>query len=107
MNRCHPRFSDTPSELDQLREWRRRTNKLFDYTKRLSQERDLHALLSLVIEATCKILKAQRATVFLLDKTKNQIWAPVATGQPVIRRPADRGIVGRHLWKPHCGHERL
>jgi GAF domain-containing protein len=34
----------------------------------------------------------------LLDKTKNQIWAPVATGQPVIRRPADRGIVGRAIF---------
>ncbi|MBP9699363.1 MAG: HD domain-containing protein [Elusimicrobia bacterium] len=98
MNRRHPHFSDTPSERDQLRDWRRRTNRLFDYTKRMSQERDLQTLLSLVIEAACKILKAQRATVFLLDKTKNQVWAPVATGQPVIRLPADQGIVGRAIF---------
>ncbi|MBK8870804.1 MAG: GAF domain-containing protein, partial [Elusimicrobia bacterium] len=98
MNRRHPHFSTTPSELDQLRDWRRRTNRLFDYTKRMSQERDLQTLLSLVIEAACKILKAQRATVFLLDNMKNQVWAPVATGQPVIRLPADQGIVGRAIF---------
>jgi hypothetical protein len=43
---------------------------------------------------TCKILNCDRASVFLLDAKKNELWTKVAKGTGTIRVPVDEGIVG-------------
>ena len=41
------------------------------------------------------LLSADRATFFLIDDTKEQLWSRVATGSDPIRIPKSAGVVGR------------
>jgi len=42
----------------------------------------------------CNVLRADRCTVFLLDKKAGELWSRVASGAPAIRVPSHKGIVG-------------
>ncbi|MEM0951085.1 MAG: HD domain-containing phosphohydrolase [Cyanobacteria bacterium P01_H01_bin.74] len=63
----------------------------------MAAERDLDKLLSLIKTETEEALNAERCTVFLYDKAKNELWSKVATGLDTteeIRMPAHLGLVG-------------
>jgi HD-GYP domain-containing protein (c-di-GMP phosphodiesterase class II) len=81
-------------ENKKLREWRRRLSLLLEYTRKMSVKKELDPLLGLLVEEAKRVLKADRCTVFLLDKKKNELWSRIASGDQVIRVPAGRGIVG-------------
>lgn len=87
------------TSLVQLREWKRRLSLLLDYTRAIAVKKDLSSLLPLLVDAACRILEAERATVFLLDRTTHELWSRVASGGNVIRVPMDRGIVGDAILK--------
>lgn len=57
---------------------------------------DLNVLLKLIAEETKAAMQADRCTVFLYDKEKNEIWSKVALGleDAEIRFPAEKGIAG-------------
>lgn len=57
---------------------------------------DLDALLRLIAEATTQLLDADRATIFLVDPDRGELWSKVALGANVgeIRFPLGRGIAG-------------
>lgn len=57
---------------------------------------DIDVLLKVIAEETKIAMQADRCTVFLLDKDKNEIWSKVALGMnsQEIRVPADKGLVG-------------
>lgn len=57
---------------------------------------DLNVLLKIIAEETKVAMQADRCTVFLYDKDKNEIWSKVALGMgdEEIRFPADKGFVG-------------
>lgn len=57
-------------------------------------ETDLEALLHLIADTTTQMLDADRATIFLVDPDKNEIWSKVALGSGEIRAPVGRGIAG-------------
>ncbi|MBL8023712.1 MAG: HD domain-containing protein [Elusimicrobia bacterium] len=93
-----PKEQDPPrTEVDDLREWKRRLSLLLDYARQMSIRKELDPLLGTVVNAAREILQAERCTVFLLDKKKNELWARVATGDHDIRVPADKGIVGQTI----------
>jgi adenylate cyclase len=58
----------------------------------------LQEMLNAITLKTAEILGAERATVYLLDEDKNELWSIVAEGdgeKPIeLRFPADRGIAG-------------
>ncbi|MGN0014116.1 MAG: HD domain-containing phosphohydrolase [Candidatus Gastranaerophilaceae bacterium] len=63
----------------------------------ISAEIDLDKLLKIIAEQTKFALKADRCTVFLIDKEKNELWSKVALGidnQKEIRFPIDKGLAG-------------
>ena len=57
---------------------------------------DINILLKVIAEETKNAIMADRCTVFILDKEKNELWSKVALGMESqeIRFPADRGLAG-------------
>ena len=57
---------------------------------------DINVLLKVIAEETKVAIQADRCTVFLLDKEKNELWSKVALGMDSqeIRFPADKGLAG-------------
>lgn len=57
---------------------------------------DINVLLKVIAEETKNAMQADRCTVFIYDKEKNELWSKVALGMDSeeIRVPADRGLAG-------------
>jgi len=57
---------------------------------------DINVLLKVIAEETKNAIQADRCTVFLWDKEKDELWSKVALGMndTEIRFPADKGLAG-------------
>lgn len=77
----------------------RRLQKLtsiLDVTKAMSAERDLDLLLPLIIYEASKVVEADRCSLFILDRERNELWSKVAQGsKSEIRLPVGSGIAGQ------------
>ena len=71
-----------------------RLDLILDVTRQLMSETDLTKLLTLIATATTKVVDCDRATVFLIDRDKNEMWSKVALGASEIRFPVGVGIAG-------------
>ncbi|MBI2773808.1 MAG: HD domain-containing protein [Chloroflexi bacterium] len=71
-----------------------RLDLILDVTRRLMTVTDLDALLRAMAEATTTLLECDRATVYLVDHEKGEVWSKVALGSAEIRFPIGRGIAG-------------
>ena len=71
-----------------------RLDVILEITRPLMAVTDLDALLHHMAEATAKLLAADRATVFVVDRERNELWSRVALGAGEIRLPVGRGIAG-------------
>lgn len=62
----------------------------------ISAVTDIDVLLKVIAEETKIAISADRCTVFLLDKAKDELWSKVALGMDSqeIRFPADKGLAG-------------
>lgn len=62
----------------------------------IAAETDIDKLLAIITEETQKALSADRCTLFLLDKNKNELWSKVALGmgKQEIRFSANMGLAG-------------
>lgn len=62
----------------------------------ITAQTDINVLLKVIAEETKVAIQADRCTVFLLDKEKNELWSKVALGMESneIRFPADKGLAG-------------
>jgi HD-GYP domain-containing protein (c-di-GMP phosphodiesterase class II) len=62
----------------------------------IAAETDIDRLLTIITEETQKALSADRCTLFLLDKDRNELWSKVALGmgKQEIRFPANKGLAG-------------
>src|SRR2546425_4169631 len=69
---------------------------LLDATRAMASERDPDALLLQIIRTTSNALNVDRSTLFLLDKSRGELWSKVAQGDGIteIRVPLGAGIVG-------------
>jgi len=70
---------------------------LLKIARTISAEIDLDMLLKTMAEQTKFALKADRCTVFLIDKEKNELWSKVALGvdnHTEIRFSMDKGLAG-------------
>jgi HD-GYP domain-containing protein (c-di-GMP phosphodiesterase class II) len=77
----------------------RRLQKLtsiLDVTKAMSAERDLDLLLPLILFEASKVVEADRCSLFILDRERNELWSKVAQGaKKEIRLPVGSGIAGQ------------
>jgi adenylate cyclase len=71
---------------------------LLKATSCLAQSLDVEKTLRAVMDEARDLMKADRSTLFLLDRDTNELWSKVATadghGVMTIRIPANRGIAG-------------
>jgi phosphoserine phosphatase len=67
---------------------------VLDVTRSLVVTTDLDMLLKYIAEATCELLQCERASIFLHDPMRAQLWTKVALQSAEIRVPDTAGIVG-------------
>ncbi|MCL4523818.1 MAG: diguanylate cyclase [Acidobacteria bacterium] len=69
---------------------------IVDATKQLNSTLDLGELIQIVLELATKQTGADRGTMFLVDKVRQEIWSLVGLGleQHAIRIPMSSGIAG-------------
>ena len=69
---------------------------LLNVARTLAAETSLEHLLKTVAEEIKKVLDADRCTVFLFDKSKNELVSKIALGMGTqeLRFPADKGLAG-------------
>ncbi|WP_338863743.1 GAF and HD-GYP domain-containing protein [Myxococcus stipitatus] len=88
-----PVFSQPPPDLN------RRLAKLtsiLDVAKAMSAERDLDLLLPLILFEATKVVEADRCSLFILDRERNELWSKVAQGaKNEIRLPVGSGVAGQ------------
>src|SRR6185436_13222041 len=71
---------------------------LLDISSRLNSEKNFDPLLKLIADEATKHVDAERATIFILDKEKGELWAKVALGvSDTIRFDARLGLAGAVL----------
>lgn len=71
-----------------------RFNILIEYAVKVSSERDPDKLLVILADLARDILKADRCSLFLLDRERNVLWTKVAHGIEKIEVEANKGVVG-------------
>ena len=63
--------------------------------QKMNSERDLGALLDLIARESTRLLACDRASIFLLDRERNELWSKVALGsEEILRFDARLGIAG-------------
>ena len=63
--------------------------------QKMNSERDLSALLDLIAREATSLLDCDRASIFLLDRERNELWSKVALGSDeILRFDAQLGIAG-------------
>src|SRR5438270_11582168 len=70
---------------------------LFEATRLLNSTLDLAELLELILKIARAEVKADRGSVFLVDRKSDQLWSIVASGldHQEIRVPMGRGVAGK------------
>lgn len=64
--------------------------------QKMNSERELGALLDLLVREATHLLDCDRASIFLLDREHNQLWSKVALGSDeILRFDAHMGIAGK------------
>lgn len=67
---------------------------IFDYAGRIGREKKLNNLLMLMANMGKELIVADRCSVWLHDKEKNELWTAVAHGVDELRVPYGTGLVG-------------
>jgi len=67
---------------------------VLEVTRQLAVTPELPALLRSIERASRKVLRCERASVFLYDADRQELYSKIATGLDELRVPANRGISG-------------
>lgn len=89
-NVVHERHPRLPRELtsDQL------LTMIFSYAAKIANEKSLDQLLMLMADMGREMILADRCTLWLLDRGKNELWTRVAHGLREVRIPSSTGLAG-------------
>jgi serine/threonine-protein kinase len=73
-----------------------RLHFLLEATRRLMTQTDADSLLAILGETSTRLVNAERATIYVIDEAKSELWSRVAMGDGVgeIRVPLGTGISG-------------
>ena len=87
---------DQESFTEKLADILRKTSALLEVSRRVSDTLSLDVLLPRMVETVSEFLQAERCTLFLHDKSSNELYSRVALGglTEEIRFPAAAGIAG-------------
>jgi sigma-B regulation protein RsbU (phosphoserine phosphatase) len=67
---------------------------IIESARAIGAERDLDRLLDRIIVAACALARADRASLFVVDRAKGELWTRRAQGSGEIRLPLGKGIAG-------------
>ena len=68
---------------------------ILNICQKMNSERDLGALLDLIAREATRLLDAERASIFLMDADKRELWSKVAlSSEEILRFDARLGIAG-------------
>lgn len=67
---------------------------ILEVARNLALSYNIDDLLRLIIDETVRVLDCERASIFLYDPHKGELYSKIATGADEIRVPIDCGIVG-------------
>ena len=68
--------------------------KVLQITRDMAASSDLEELLGVIIDRSMELLEAERATLFLYDPDRQELFSKIAAGADEIRFPANIGIAG-------------
>jgi phosphoserine phosphatase RsbU/P len=90
------RYAEVALESSERRNAVIELSTIVEATKRLNSTLDLAELLNIILQLTTRQTGAERGTVFLIDREREEIWSLVGMGldQHEIRLPINRGIAG-------------
>ncbi len=94
------KLNDTLSELKEqnqnLLEWKRKLSLILEYSGKISAATDLSEILKVITDETKDVLQADRCSVFLVDKKKDELfsWVAHGLGKRQIRFPKSTGLAG-------------
>jgi serine phosphatase RsbU (regulator of sigma subunit) len=90
------RFAAVVLALAERRGAMEELSSIIEATKRLNSTLDLGELIHIILQIATRQTGAERGTVFLVDREREEIWSLVGLGleQQVIRLPVTRGIAG-------------
>ena len=74
-------------------------DEILDLCRKMNAQREVPALLALVAREAARLMEAERATIFLLDKEKWELWSQVTLDGEMIRFDARLGIAGAAAMK--------
>src|SRR5688572_13087713 len=88
--------TDLTERLHRLEEEVRRQAVLREVMEALAAEPDLDTLFRLVIARITDVMQADRASIFIIDAARGDLWTRVAEGESMreIRLPLGQGIAG-------------
>src|SRR5687768_4009665 len=85
-----------PPEAPDLNRRLQKLTSILDVAKAMSAERDLDVLLPLILYEASKVVEADRCSLFILDRERDELWSKVAQGSKnEIRLPLGSGIAGQ------------
>lgn len=67
---------------------------IFEYTTKIANERNLETVLGLMADMGRDMIDADRCTVWLIDRTRQELWTRVAHEVGELRIPLYAGLVG-------------
>jgi Nif-specific regulatory protein len=77
-------------------EWTEKLAAILAISQKMNSERDLGALLDLIAREATNVLLCDRASIFLLDRERHELWSKVALGSDeILRFDAAMGIAGQ------------
>jgi Nif-specific regulatory protein len=80
----------------QAPEWSEKLAAILAISQKMNSERDLGALLDLIAREATTVLLCDRASIFLLDRERHELWSKVALGSDeILRFDASFGIAGQ------------
>ncbi len=86
----------TPAKIDDVIQESKKLSVLIEMSRSLNSITDFDLLLHRIIELAADALNSERATLFIVDKKRKELWSRTGIGieKQDIRFPMDRGIAG-------------
>lgn len=94
----HDQDEQTSPTMSPLKQALRRVDKLqaiLEVAKAMAAAHSLDELLPLILREAARVVEADRCSLFILDRQRNELWSRVAQGaKQEIRVPLGQGIAG-------------
>ncbi len=79
--------NDTQRRIDKL-------TAIVGVATAMTEQRDLDTLLVMIVNEVTKVVDAERSSLFIYDRDRDELWSKVAEGSSEIRFPASKGLAG-------------